>query len=405
MINIYQKIFFLLFNSKNIEGVLELDIDGRKHKLGNELVSGKRDKISGIEIKILDNRFFRRVILFGDIGFGESFFKKYFSTSNLDDVLKFFIQNREHIPGFNAKNPLFFLFEWTKSLSRVLHLLNKNTKKGSRRNIKKHYDVSNDFYSLWLDETMAYSAAIFENGLDLKDAQINKYRTICDKLKLNKNDHLLEIGSGWGGFAIFAAKNYGCRITTITISKEQFYFAKEKIKNEGLGDKIEIRLEDYRDLDGQYDKIVSIEMMEALGNEYVGLFVKKCHDLLKMEGLICYQCITFPDKQFKDYLKNNNYIKKYIFPGGELISIAQLKKEIKKLTNLYVLDIESIGLDYAKTLDLWKENFVRQKDKILKLGFDDEFCKKWLYYFIYCKVGFETRYLDDVQIVIHKIEA
>ena len=334
MINIYKKIFLLLFSGKQIEGILELDLDGIKYKIGNEIGTEKKDKISKVEIKILDTRFFKRVILYGDIGFGEAFFKNFFTTSDLDNLLKWFIQNQKHVPGFATRNPIFILFEWAKIISRISHRLNKNTKKGSRENIKKHYDISNDFYCLWLDETMTYSSAVFEEGLDLKEAQINKYKKICENIKLNKDDHVLEIGSGWGGFSIFAVKNYDCKVTTVTISQEQFNYAKQRIRKEGLENNIEIRREDYRDIKGKYDKIVSIEMMEALGHEYIPVFVRKCYDLLKSGGLMCYQCIIFPDKDFKDYLKNNNYIKKYIFPGGEIISLEQLKTEIKNFTNL-----------------------------------------------------------------------
>lgn len=402
MIGVYKKIFFLLFGSKKIQGILHLDLDGLKYKIGNEITTDKDGKIHSVDIQIRDNRFFERVILFGDIGFGEAYFKNYFTSSDLGNLLKWFIQNKECIPGFSSQKLVFIFFEWARLFSRVSHFLNKNTKNGSRENIKKHYDVSNDFYHLWLDKTMAYSSAVFDEGLSLEEAQINKYRKICEKIELNKDDHILEIGSGWGGFSIFAVKNYRCKVTTVTISKEQFDFVKTKIDNEGLGNSIEIRLEDYRDIKGQYDKIVSIEMMEALGHEYVPTFVKKCNDLIRRGGKIFYQCITFPDDRFQDYLKNNNYIKKYIFPGGELISIAQLEKEILYQEKLHILDIQSIGIDYAKTLNIWRRNYIQKKEEIMKLGFDEEFYRKWLYYLIYCEVGFETKYLDDVQIVIQK---
>ena len=235
----------------------------------------------------------------------------------------------------------------------------------------------------------------------VKKAQENKYQKICENIKLKKSDNLLEIGSGWGGFAIYAARKFGCKITTVTISRAQYNYALKKIKKEKLNHLIDIQFKDYRDLGGKYDKIVSIEMMEALGYAYVPLFIKKCSELVKSDGKICYQCITYPDKYYKKYQKNTNYIGKHIFPGGELLSLAQIKKESVK-NSLKVINIDSIGKDYAKTLKIWRKNFLSKKQEILKLGFDEKFFKKWIYYFVYCEVGFETNYIDDLQITLSK---
>ena len=286
-----------------------------------------------------------------------------------------------------------------------MHKLNKNTKPGSKRNIHKHYDISNDFYKLWLDETMTYSCAVFDESGDLEEAQIRKYEKICAKAGLKEGDRVLEIGGGWGGLAIYAARKYNCRIVTATISQEQYKLARERIEAAGLGGQIETVLKDYRDLEGRYDKIISIEMMEALGHEYVPLFIEKCDGLLNGGGKMVLQCITIPDEIFEDYLKNNDYIKKYIFPGGELISLGQVKEVISRHRSLRIEDIESIGLDYAKTLDKWGENFKARKAEIMKLGFDEVFYKKWLYYLEYCQVGFAAGYLDDAQILIVKEQA
>jgi cyclopropane-fatty-acyl-phospholipid synthase len=318
---IFRKILLSYFKNKDFEGVLEVKAGENKYVFGKEINSNDSNKIPHADIEVLRDDFFKRVIINGDIGLGEAFFNKDFRSSNIKNLLKWFLQNQNNLPGFNDVDKKYPLFEWAQIFSRVAHLLNKNTKEGSKKNIKKHYDVSNDFYKLWLDETMAYSSAKFAGEQDLREAQVNKYESICQKLELKEADRLLEIGSGWGGFSIYAAKKYGCRITTVTISEKQYNYAKEKIEKEGLGDKIEIRLEDYRDIEGKFDKIVSIEMMEALGHKYVPLFLKRCNELLNDGGKICYQCITFPDKLFEAYLKNNNYIKKYIFPKMIYIDI------------------------------------------------------------------------------------
>jgi cyclopropane-fatty-acyl-phospholipid synthase len=399
----FKTIFFSFFKNKRFKGILEIEFQGEKFQFGQELSEEeKQNKISFVKLKILDKNFFRRIIIFGDIGLGEAYINKEFTVSDLKSLFKWFLQNQELLPGFNDKNSKNRLFEWGKIFAQVKHLLNRNTIRGSKKNIHSHYDVSNDFYKLWLDETMTYSCALFRNSDDLKQAQINKYQAICAKAKLQNGDHVLEIGSGWGGFSIYATQNYNCRVTTITISEEQYDYVKKKIKELHLENKIEVVLKDYRDMEGEFDKIVSIEMMEALGHQYVPMFIDKCNELLKAGGKMVFQCITYPDEDsFSEYLRNNNYIKKYIFPGGELISLRRLKKTIAN-NNLNISFVESIGLHYAKTLNLWAKNLKAQKEKVLELGFDEKFYRKWYYYFVYCESGFETSYLDDVHIIIDK---
>ena len=401
MSKIYKKIFLSFFSKANLKGILTISYNNKVYKFGKEIDNGE-DIIKEADIKVLDKRFFQKIIWKGDIGLGESYFLDYFETNNLKNLLKWFLQNKKSLPGFHENNKKYLLFEWAKVISQVIHKLNKNTKFGSKRNIHKHYDVSNDFYKLWLDETMTYSCAVFGKEDDLRSAQLRKYEKICQKVGLKSSDHVLEIGSGWGGFAIYAVQKYNCRITTTTISQKQYNLAKQRIEAAGLSGKIELILKDYRDLEGKYDKIVSIEMMEALGHEYVPLFVEKCDSLLKSGGKMCWQCITLPDKIFQAYLKNNNYIKKYIFPGGELISLGQLQDVISNHKKLHINEIERIGLDYAKTLYAWAKNLKAHKKEVMKLGFDEIFFKKWLYYFEYCEVGFATGYLDDAQILISK---
>jgi len=390
MNSIYKKIVYSFFKGKKLNGSIKISFDNETRIFGTSE--------NAVHIKVLKDSFFRRVIFYGDVGFGESYFLGEFETDDLRELLLWFIKNKENMPGFNKK---FFLYEWAKPLLKFAHTRRENTKKGSEKNIKEHYDVSNDFYKLWLDDTMTYSSGIFEGDMNLKQAQENKYYRICEKIKLKETDHLLEIGSGWGGFAVYAAKNYGCKITTITISKAQYDYAKKLIEAEKLETQIEIRIQDYRELKGKFDKIVSIEMMEALGHKYVPSFIEICSTLLKEKGIICFQCITYPDEDFQNYLKNNNYIKKHIFPGGELLSINHIKNATEKV-QLPITQIEKIGIHYAQTLNLWKQNMELGKDKIMELGFSLEFYKKWLYYFIYCSVGFETSYLNNVQITLEK---
>lgn len=387
---IYKKILLSIFKDKKLNGAIKISFDDEIYVFGTSQ--------NPVNLIVLKKEFFRRVIHYGDAGFGESYFLGEFETDDLHKLLLWFIDNKEVMPGFNKK---YLLFEWANFALKIAHTRRKNTKKGSKKNIKEHYDISNDFFKLWLDDTMTYSSAVFEGEMSLKQAQENKYYRICEKIGLKKSDHLLEIGSGWGGFAIYAAKNYGCKITTITISGAQYEYAKKRIESEELEKQIDILIKDYRDLKGEYDKIVSIEMMEAIGHKYVPSFLRICSLLLKKNGKICFQFITYPDKDFHNYLKNTNYIKRYIFPGGELLSLNQINHASEK-ENLLITQVEKIGLHYAKTLDNWRQNMESQKDKIFNLGFSEEFYKKWLYYFIYCSVGFETSYLDDVQITLEK---
>jgi cyclopropane-fatty-acyl-phospholipid synthase len=391
----FKYLFHIFFNRIPFDGILEVEINNKKYSFGKP--SGEK-----VIIKILKKGIFRRLVINGDIGFGEAFFLKEFETDDLKLLLLWFERNKDKFPSFRKKSKMAFFFGWARGFSRIAHWLNKNTRPGSKKNISAHYDVSNDFYRLWLDPTMTYSSAIFNGAGSLEEAQKNKYRKICEKIGLKPGDHVLEIGSGWGGISVFAAKNYGCNITTVTISKKQYEFTKKLIKKEGLEDKIKLRLEDYRDISGQYDKIVSIEMMEALGHEFVPLFINKCNSLLKSQGKLGLQFILYPDEYYHFYLTNQNYIKKYIFPGGELLSLKIIKKALSDTGELAILSEERIGQDYAKTLNAWRSNLSSKKEEILKLGFDEHFFLKWYYYFAYCEVGFETGYIDDMQMIIKK---
>jgi cyclopropane-fatty-acyl-phospholipid synthase len=396
-----KKIVFGFLSKPGFKGALEVDYKGEKFIFGKEVEGEESIKTAKADMRILSDAFFRRVLFYGETGFGESYFLGEIETDNLKNLLLYFIRNKSMLPGFGANKATAFYMNWGNFILRLYNLLKKNTKIGSKKNIKAHYDVSNDFYKLWLDPTMTYSSALFKDTDDLQTAQENKYRSICEKSDLKPSDHVLEIGCGWGGFAVFAAKNYGCRLTITTISDEQFDYAHKKIQSEGLEDKINLIKKDYRDLEGRFDKIVSIEMMEALGREYVPVFMKKCESLLKPDGSICVQCIMYPDEHFKEYLARTDYTRKFIFPGGELLSLNEIKNNAASL-HMKIDSVERMGQSYAKTLNHWSKNFTAKKEQIKSLGFDENFYRKWLYYFVFCEVGFEADYVDVAQILIKK---
>jgi len=286
---------------------------------------------------------------------------------------------------------------------KVQHFARRNTAEQAKKNIEAHYDLGNKLYTRFLDNTMMYSSAIYPDvNSSLHEAQNHKLKTICDKLMLNESDHLLEIGTGWGGLAVYAAKHYGCKVTTTTISEEQHAWAQEWIAKENLSDKITLLKRDYRLLEGKYDKLVSIEMIEAVGKEYLGNFFDKCSSLLKDDGLMLLQSITIDDRRYDSYASSVDFIQKYIFPGGFLPSQYQLNSHLKRYSNLMIRDLHDIGLDYAKTLNHWYEAFIDAKDALLKDGYDERFVRMWTYYLKYCEGGFLERTISTVQLVLSK---
>ena len=342
--------------------------------------------------------FYQQVLLGGSIGAGESYMAGYWKVDNLTALLRIVLRNRmvmEHMDGSWAK--------LTEPLHRLIHFFHRNTRKGSRENIAAHYDLGNDFYELFLDPTLTYSSGIFESAdSTLEAASVAKYDRICRKLDLSATDRVLEIGSGWGGFAIYAAKTYGCRITTTTISKQQYTLAKERIREAGLTDRIEILLQDYRDLTGEYDKLVSIEMIEAVGHQFYDTFFKLCSRLLKADGMAAIQAITIADHAFDQHKRSVDFIKRYIFPGSCIPSVTALNQSAAKVSDLRLFHIEDITPHYAKTLRVWRHNFERNLDRIRKLGYSKTFIRMWRFYLQYCEAGFEERYIGDVQLVFSK---
>lgn len=353
------------------------------------------------EIVIKDPYFYKHCVLYGEIGFGEAYVAGSWDTPDLNIALRWFAHNAERLPGFSGSSAATWFLNVLGFANRIKHYLRPNTLKISRKNIAEHYDIGNPLYELMLEKTMAYSCGIFRNERESLDvAQERKFETLCRKLQLKKTDHLLEIGSGWGGFAIYAAKHYGCRVTTITISEQQFVYAKEKIKKAKLERLIDLRLEDYRNLEGTYDKIVSIEMAEAIGFNYFDTYFGKLGKLLKPDGLIALQYITFPESRFEQYLKNTDFSQIYIFPGSCLLSNLEVMKSLHRTSDLLLLDLESMGQHYATTLRKWRLNIEKNRAQVLKLGYDEKFLRKWIYYLAFCEAGFAERAINDVQVIL-----
>jgi len=290
-------------------------------------------------------------------------------------------------------------------MMKVLHWLNSNTTEGSRKNIAAHYDLGNDMFALFLDPTMMYSSAMFdETTKTLQAASELKLKTICDKLDLKPTDHVVEIGTGWGGFAIYAAQHYGCKVTTTTISKQQYTLAKTRVEAAGLQDCITLLLEDYRHLTGQYDKLVSIEMIEAVGHQFYDTYFAKVSTLLKPNGLALIQAITIADQRYQSAIQSVDFIQRYIFPGSNIPSNTAMLNSITKVSDMRLFDLEDIGPQYATTLRMWRENFFANIQQVRQLGYTEEFIKMWEFYLCYCEGGFEERALGDVHLLLAKPE-
>jgi len=379
--------------SRMRDGSIAVEFDNGQRRL-----FGQKGVPPSATLRILSPEFYGRVITAGEIGVGESYMDGLWRADDLTALLVAGIRNRRHAPAALKK-----LNDVSRFASRRLHLDRRNTQNGARDNIQAHYDLGNDFFRLFLDATLTYSCAVFESpGQDLAAAQRNKYRALCEKAGLGAGDHVLEIGSGWGGFAIYAAQSCGCRVTTITISREQLELARERVAEAGLDNRVEVEFCDYRDVAGRFDKIISIEMFEAVGADYFEAFFQKCDAVLKPGGRMALQTITVPDRAFEDLRDGVNWIQKYIFPGGMLPSLAEIERSIQR-TNLVISAVEDIGLNYVRTLQLWRERFFANLDAVRALGFDDRFIRMWHYYLCASEAGFQTRSTGDLQIVLDKV--
>jgi cyclopropane-fatty-acyl-phospholipid synthase len=349
-------------------------------------------------VRVHDPACWPTLLLGGNVGAGRAYIDGLWSADDLTMLVRIFAANQSALARVDSG------WSWlTKPLDLLYHATNRNTHAGSRRNIAAHYDLGNDFFTLFLDETMMYSSGWFERDeVDLATASRAKLARICDKLALGPDDHLLEIGTGWGGFAEFAARHHGCRVTTTTISPAQFEFAQRRIRDAGLAHLVTVVLRDYRELDGHYDKLVSIEMIEAVGAENFDTFFGTCDRLLKPDGLMALQAIVIPDQLYDHARRSVDFIKRFIFPGGCLPSIGAMSTSIKRATDMQIVQLEDLTPDYALTLRHWRERFLAARQRVLAQGFDESFIRMWEYYMAYCEGGFHERVIGDLQMLLAK---
>ena len=334
----------------------------------------------------------------GSSAAGEAYFRGNWDCDNLTNLVRLFIRNRSTLNKFDNSNRWLF-----KSMRQFRYWFNRNSRQGSRRNIKAHYDIGNNFFKLFLDKSMMYSSAYYAGEhICLEEAATAKLDRICRKLELKPEHHLLEIGTGWGGMAIHAAQHYGCKVTTTTISQEQYELAKKRIAEQGLSDRVSVLFEDYRDLVGSYDRIVSIEMVEAVGHQYINEYFGQCSKLLKNNGRMLLQAITITDQYYRQALRDIDFIKKYIFPGGFLPSINVMSNAITESTDLKISHLEDLAYHYALTLKDWRMAFLSRLDQVRKLGYSEEFIRLWIFYLCYSEGGFLERHCGLVQVVLTK---
>ncbi|WP_201575203.1 cyclopropane-fatty-acyl-phospholipid synthase family protein [Psychrobacter sp. H8-1] len=351
-----------------------------------------------VTMKIHDANVYRRLLFGGSIALADSYIEGEWDTEDLTGLIRLAARN---LAVFNGLENRFAGL--SKALEKAKHRLRGNDKAGSKSNILAHYDLGNAMYERFLDPTMMYSSAVYVTpDTSLAQAQQHKLALICQRLQLRENDHVIEIGTGWGGFAIYAATHYGCQVTTTTISDAQYTEAQRRIEKAGLSSKIRLLKQDYRELTGHYDKLVSIEMIEAVGYEYLPTFFAKCNSLLKPTGLMVLQAITFNDQNYEDYLKSVDFIQTHIFPGGCLLSNQELTKQFTEQTDMVIKQLHDYGFDYAHTLRDWRADFLAQRDAIRALGYDEAFIRLWAFYFGYCEGGFLERTIGVVQVTAVK---
>ncbi len=343
-------------------------------------------------IDIREPCFYTDLAFEGSIGAGRGYSEGLWTCDDLTSVVRILVRNRAVLDQCEQG-----LARLSGSVRKLLHGLRRNTKSGSRDNIAAHYDLSNEFFGMFLDDTMTYSCGFFEGpDRSLRDASRAKNERICRKLSLSADDHILEIGTGWGGFALHAAGRYGCRVTTTTVSRQQFDFARRRVQEAGLADRVTILLEDYRDLAGKYDKVVSIEMIEAVGHQYYETYFRKCSELLKPDGMMLLQAIVIEDHRYEQAKRSVDFIKHFVFPGSCIPSIGALCSAVARSTNLRLNDLEDIGVHYVSTLRAWRQRLRANAERIRALGFPESFLRMWEFYLCYCEGGFAERSISDV---------
>jgi cyclopropane-fatty-acyl-phospholipid synthase len=387
----YRRLIFALL-SKLDEASVEI-IEGDEH-----LIFGERSATLNGKIVVHDPSFYKDVVLNGSIGGAEAYIDGKWTSPELTNVIQVLARNQSQLDQIENK------VQWFSRLkNRLLSRKNANTEQGSKRNILAHYDLGNELYTRFLDPAMQYSCAIYNaQSSTLEQAQQLKMHTICERLDLQSGDCVIEIGTGWGGLAIYMAQHYDCHVTTTTISDAQHQYTADKIQQLGLDDKITLLKSDYRKLTGQYDKLVSIEMLEAVGHEYLSTFFSKCSDLLKSDGKMLVQSITIADSRYDSYRKSVDFIQKYIFPGGCLPSVAVMTEQMAKNTDLVVHEMHDIGLHYARTLADWRLAIEQQWDQLIDLGYSEEFKRLWLFYLCYCEGAFLQRVISTHHVVARK---
>jgi cyclopropane-fatty-acyl-phospholipid synthase len=369
-----------------------------KDPLGEFVLGSEGADGLSARIEVLDMSFYRQVALGGSIGAAESYMDQYWQANDLCRVIQIFVRNRDLLNSMESGLAIL-----ANQLLKVWHFSNRNSQQGSRKNIAAHYDLGNELFALFLDQHSMYSSATFYHpDLSLEDASTAKLERICQKLQLQPDDHILEIGTGWGGFAIYAAKNYGCHITTTTISKEQYQAAQQRVIDAGVADRVTILMEDYRDLQGRYDKLVSIEMIEAVGHHYLDTYLKQCAALLKPNGLALIQAITIEDSYYYQALKSVDFIKRYIFPGSFIPCVSAIVASAARSTDLRLINLEDQGESYALTLNHWRKRFLAALDQVRAQGYNDEFIRMWEFYLCYCEGGFKEKSISNVQLLLAK---
>ncbi|MDH3282613.1 MAG: cyclopropane-fatty-acyl-phospholipid synthase family protein [Gammaproteobacteria bacterium] len=374
-------------------GSLLIHDDQEVHQFGG----GAHDGLHAT-IVVNDPCFYRQIAFAGTIGAGEAYMDGHFECSNLTAAVRLLLRNRQVLDGMDSS-----VTRITAPLHKAFHWLHRNTRSGSERNIAAHYDLGNELFELFLDETMMYSGAIFEKpDASLHDASLTKLDRICRKLDLRPDDHVVEIGTGWGGFAVHAATRYGCRVTTTTISKAQHEFTSRKIRKAGLSDRVTVLLKDYRDLTGSYDKLVSIEMIEAIGHQYLDTYFEKCSGLLKPSGMLLLQAITIADQRYEAAKGSVDFIQRYIFPGSFIPSVSAMTQAIARSTDMRLFHLEDIGPHYATTLRHWRERFGQRLSRVRELGYPESFIRMWEFYLCYCEGGFLERAIGDAQLLLIK---
>lgn len=373
-------------------GSLELVLPDRTLTFGDD------DSELKAQLLVHRERFFARALVGGDTAIGEAYMDGDWSTPDLVSVMRLAVRNLAQLESSNT-----FLSSLSRFADRLRHRLKDNTVEGSRRNIRAHYDLSNEFFQLFLDQSMVYSCAWYETPADsLAKAQFQKLDRICRKLDLQPEDRVLEIGTGWGAFALHAARHYGCHVTTTTISQRQYDYARNLFDTADRDRRIELLLEDYRDLRGSFDKIVSIEMFEAVGFKHYDDFFGACDRLLQTDGSMLLQTITMNEQRFAQYLKQSDWIQKYIFPGAQLASTRGILDSLARATKLSLFHAEDMGTHYARTLAAWRDRFFNSIAEVRALGFDDRFIRMWDYYLAFCEGAFHERHISDIQLLLTK---